>query len=163
MSVGRPDSYIENYGGNPNQLGNGRRINQRVNSILRHMLRIVTLCTQHTAITRTMTQWPPPLATKVTTPIPGATQRIQVARTARLTEFKCPNQIMLTRTVSTALEGHHISKAQSWRRMASMARPTDKQVMVKHPSQSVDPLHTSETALLLRRLPIVRRRESRSN
>ncbi|KAL8922095.1 MAG: hypothetical protein Q9208_005405 [Pyrenodesmia sp. 3 TL-2023] len=32
VSVGRPDSYIENYGGNPNQLGNGRRINQRVNS-----------------------------------------------------------------------------------------------------------------------------------
>lgn len=32
MNVGRPDSYIENHGGHPSQPGNGRRINQRVNS-----------------------------------------------------------------------------------------------------------------------------------
>lgn len=32
MSVGRPDSYIDSYGGSPNQPGYSRRISQRVNS-----------------------------------------------------------------------------------------------------------------------------------
>ncbi|KAL8842423.1 MAG: hypothetical protein Q9170_000551 [Blastenia crenularia] len=32
MSIGRPDSYIDSYGGSPNQPGSGRRIGQRVTS-----------------------------------------------------------------------------------------------------------------------------------